>query len=102
MLTSTKPPQGKFLRKKDVCAITSLSPQQLQEEIKQLRFEPGTRLTANSNILVWTDEYVFGWMKRRWEARGSPEDVARGEMCAKRAKNAVAHRIAKNKKRGAR
>jgi hypothetical protein len=92
MLTSTKLNlPGKFLRKREGCAILSLSPTQLQGEINAGRFEPGTRLTANSNILVWPEGYVLGVQKARWDARGSPEDQARAEKCSERARNAVAH-----------
>jgi hypothetical protein len=94
---------GRMVRKKEVCAITTLSPQQLDEEIKAGRFEPGTRLTEDSNILVWWSEYVFGWVKDRFEARGSPAALERNKMCNERAKNAVSHRRdMKNKQRRAR
>jgi hypothetical protein len=89
----------KFLRKREVCEILSLSPTQLQTEINAGRFEAGTRLTATSNILAWSSEYVFGVFKARWDGRGGSEDQARAEMCKARAKNAASHRrIAKDKK----
>jgi predicted DNA-binding transcriptional regulator AlpA len=104
MLTSTKPGlPGKFLRKKEVCAITSLSSTQLQEEVKAGRFEKPTRLTENSNILVWWEPNVLAWVERRLKARGGPVDRARAEKCEARARNAAAHRrIAKRAETGVR
>jgi predicted DNA-binding transcriptional regulator AlpA len=90
---------GKFLRKKEVCAITSLSPGQLNARIKSGEFIPPTRLTESSNILVWWEPDILAWVKRRLEARGSPADRARAEKCADRARNAASHRrIAKSRR----
>jgi hypothetical protein len=57
--TSKLPLPGRFLRKKEVCEILSLSSTQLNGEIKNKRIESGTRLTANSNILVWLSDYII-------------------------------------------
>jgi predicted DNA-binding transcriptional regulator AlpA len=83
---------GRFLRKKEVCEITSLSPTQLQDRIKKKEFEPGTRLTENSNILVWWEPTIVAWVERRLAARGSPTDRVRAEKCEARARNAASHR----------
>jgi predicted DNA-binding transcriptional regulator AlpA len=83
---------GRFLRKREVCEVTSLSPTQLQERIKKGEFEPGTRLTETSNILVWWEADVLAWVDRRLAARGSPADRARAEKCEARARNAASYR----------
>jgi predicted DNA-binding transcriptional regulator AlpA len=83
---------GRFIRKSEVCAITSLSPTQLQEEVKNGRFEQPTRLTENSNIQVWWEPNVMAWVERRLEARGGPADQERAEKCVARATNAASHR----------
>jgi hypothetical protein len=97
--TTSKPPlPGRFLRKSEVYAILSISPTQLNDEVKAKRIEPGTRLTANSNILVWLSDYIAEVVAARWNARGTPQDQARADMCKWRATNAASHRrIAKKR-----
>jgi prophage regulatory protein len=90
---TTKPQlPGRFLRKHEVCAITSLSPTQLNVRIQSGEFIKPTRLSPSSNILVWWEADVMAWIKKRLDARDGPEGKARGEWCKARARNAVAQR----------
>jgi predicted DNA-binding transcriptional regulator AlpA len=95
-MTTPSPPKlrwpGRFLRKGEVCKITSLSPGQLTEKIKNGEFVPPTRLTVNSNVLVWWDADVLAWAQSRLDDRGSPAAQARAVKLAERGRAAAARR----------